>query len=1788
MANRRTPDVLTRTFMHRRKPQQRQAKGRSGIWMLLAFLGILVPLAVVLAQTPFSIEDIGSGIGLGSVDLRQAAYNIIRWTLGILALVAVAFIIYGGILWLTSQGDERRIEKAKRVITSAVIGLIIVLLSWALVAFIFNVVIKDILNSGGGGPPPPPILPSGHEFQINDFETARPIGDPPQSNVYLCSDVQTLFNRDVEQASFDALVANGTLKVLQVGGADVPGAWARADGAVVFNPTDNLLKGSLNPQGYEIQIPKLLQGGGNDLTECDIPLGHGTCADNGTHFAWRFNTGEETDTGAPAITTSYPVRQGQPGYPDQNVTRQPILEVIFDEPIRATSVMDGSDHPLPNAVKVEEFDENHANPTLVDPNRLRVTMVGNGFQLSLIPPDAFQPFRWYRITVSEVSDLCGNLMDPRPIDWEFQTNDQIAGIQSQYPTGNTACPETSALIVFNTTMFQNRVEFTITGDGTPRSGWIRGRDLWPLGPFTAGGINGTVQINDYSTPNEFRVFEFIPAAGSEFQPNTTYTVSVTTDRIINQNGDTLNHIWNFTTATSETCACQPFVSHATPPNGPRGQCITVFGQCFTGTAAHPADPTQIAFTDDDAHTATQNVVAGSFSATHIVTTVPNDPEFQQPENLTAAVTIDYDDPDFGSLTSSPVTVFNVNSNATANGPCLFSLDPPTGLPASNAAANGDRFDGTGGLPRNVRFGAGTAPWSSWTNTRIDYTVPNLSCPANYNVAIQNDVGTSNPLPYALQCAPVETPVVIERWPTCDAACTNAEIGARFNRDMDAATLDATTVKLHTCPDQACTTPGPQVPIANIQYIGGAERKVTFAPQAALAIDTWHRVLLGSGIRDTVGTALGGLNFPSGTPDSYSWVFKTKDGPCDLRSVDVAPAANTMTVGETDPYFASAFGSPDQCNAGGQPLNAWAYPWTWDASGPEATISPLTGGDADDPIQNVHAVVETAVPMSITAATGGYSDFGVLTINPPGVQACNAPGDCLDGGLCPGSQCVNNICTPTINDFNPLSGPEGTWVSVNGCWFGGYVAGQSKVEFTAAAGGTIEGIWPNATTCGPAGTTWHDRQIVIEVPDDSNAGPDTADGPITVTRSDGMTTTSSVDYDVNLATMPPGLCRFVPASGSEGMLVSMQGKDFGPPPQGAGDSAEFFNGVPVTNYTSWADEEVIVDVPIGAQTGDAYVYNDTVQSNGLRFTVNPPLCTVCAVDGDCAATEGCGTDFCCHARPNVVSVEPVNGSTDVCRNTVLRATFDQPLDPASVVGKFSLLKLPAQPVNGTSQLLGTVLQFTPAAVLDALGNFRATIEGGAAGVANGFGVHMAADYAWQFTTAASSCSVSSLECFPGGRHFTKLTPLNGCANSFYQGIARSANGNQVFPDPGVYDWDYSWATQNPAVVDVTSLDSNFVCEGGPGNLQVLQNGATNLRATITGTVGWTGSRSCLGQARVEVCENPWTMALADPLTGIFEDTANNCTLPGVCGGDFNFSLGYCRGNAAPLLPDLTQYIIKGETGEILKEFIFKEPGAEDDAIGIRILANEDFLSPGEWYRERFPDGGSPQTIVVDGYEAVRDGRTVYVAATNYDGTATLYPNIYLISYNQDAKGETIAIFQKLLASWTFNRNVSGACGQEPAKACIARDLRRLTSLGDLANALETYEAVHGSFPTLPAGTFIPGMSTSSWPSWQATFGNALNRTLPTDPKNGFVNCPAGHEPSSCWNEPTQQFVCPQGSHVYMYRGQADLAHLFATLEYDGPGSWNFPLGQSVFPLGQDVCPPDNALCPCFNYKRDVLP
>lgn len=71
-------------------------------------------------------------------DLNKMLSLIFNVVFGIIGVVAVAFIILGGVNYTISQGDAAKVQKAKSTILYGVIGLVVVLLAFAIVNFVLS------------------------------------------------------------------------------------------------------------------------------------------------------------------------------------------------------------------------------------------------------------------------------------------------------------------------------------------------------------------------------------------------------------------------------------------------------------------------------------------------------------------------------------------------------------------------------------------------------------------------------------------------------------------------------------------------------------------------------------------------------------------------------------------------------------------------------------------------------------------------------------------------------------------------------------------------------------------------------------------------------------------------------------------------------------------------------------------------------------------------------------------------------------------------------------------------------------------------------------------------------------------------------------------------------------------------------------------------------------------------------------------------------------------------------------------------------------------------------------------------------------------------------------------------------------------------------------------------------------------------------------------------------------------------------------------------------------------
>lgn len=76
--------------------------------------------------------------GPGGSDFILVALALLDNLLRIAGFIAIGYVIYGGILYVTSQGSPDQTGKAQNTILNALIGLVIAVISVAFVTFVGN------------------------------------------------------------------------------------------------------------------------------------------------------------------------------------------------------------------------------------------------------------------------------------------------------------------------------------------------------------------------------------------------------------------------------------------------------------------------------------------------------------------------------------------------------------------------------------------------------------------------------------------------------------------------------------------------------------------------------------------------------------------------------------------------------------------------------------------------------------------------------------------------------------------------------------------------------------------------------------------------------------------------------------------------------------------------------------------------------------------------------------------------------------------------------------------------------------------------------------------------------------------------------------------------------------------------------------------------------------------------------------------------------------------------------------------------------------------------------------------------------------------------------------------------------------------------------------------------------------------------------------------------------------------------------------------------------------------
>ncbi|MFA6918948.1 MAG: Ig-like domain-containing protein [Patescibacteria group bacterium] len=307
-------------FKERLFSMQRSSTKRKSFWIsfLVVFLLLFFTLSVGIISPTFAqssndnLNTFATASGLPQVDLVTFIGRLVQIFLSIIGIVLVLLIMYGGFIWMTSEGDPGKVDKAKRIIINAIIGLIIIMASFAIATFVMS----WLSGSGNGNQnQKTPCIGCDNDWYRSNIgrgpiESVYPA--PNQKDVSIDTVIVVTFKEPVTSSTIygaNGFINANTIQICQASstGACIAGSGFDAGDFVsttvsstpdnktyVFTPNKNL-----GPADGQNRYFKVTLGNGiTKLGKTDSIFGVGG------QYAWSFQTNGKMDLNPPYVIAS--------------------------------------------------------------------------------------------------------------------------------------------------------------------------------------------------------------------------------------------------------------------------------------------------------------------------------------------------------------------------------------------------------------------------------------------------------------------------------------------------------------------------------------------------------------------------------------------------------------------------------------------------------------------------------------------------------------------------------------------------------------------------------------------------------------------------------------------------------------------------------------------------------------------------------------------------------------------------------------------------------------------------------------------------------------------------------------------------------------------------------------------------------------------------------------------------------------------------------------------------------------------------------------------------------------------------------------------------------------------------------------------------------------------------------------------------------------------------------------------------------------------------------------------
>ena len=99
----------------------------------------LILLSALAANQAIAAVSVNITNPIATSDFSVLVSNFLKWILSVAGALTLLMLITGGVFYITSSGNEQKIETARKMITWTILGLMLILASYSIIVVLDKV-----------------------------------------------------------------------------------------------------------------------------------------------------------------------------------------------------------------------------------------------------------------------------------------------------------------------------------------------------------------------------------------------------------------------------------------------------------------------------------------------------------------------------------------------------------------------------------------------------------------------------------------------------------------------------------------------------------------------------------------------------------------------------------------------------------------------------------------------------------------------------------------------------------------------------------------------------------------------------------------------------------------------------------------------------------------------------------------------------------------------------------------------------------------------------------------------------------------------------------------------------------------------------------------------------------------------------------------------------------------------------------------------------------------------------------------------------------------------------------------------------------------------------------------------------------------------------------------------------------------------------------------------------------------------------------------------------------------